>query len=91
MILPPFLLSYTRAFPGRQIQLLFALSPLWDEFLLTASLLGQFLHLFIYLFILGDWEKGERKCVWWHKEQSIKPVLLSMIGFGIGFCLTRES
>lgn len=53
---------------------LFTSLPLWDAFLLTALLLGQFLHTFIiYSWRLG--EEREEAFVWWHKEQAVKPVL----------------
>lgn len=59
MILPSFLLSCTRAFPGRQIQLLYALAPLWDAFRLAASWTCCSISLFVCLFILeAGW--GER-------------------------------
>lgn len=52
MILPSlFLLSGTRAFPGRQTQLLYALAPLWD---------ALFLSLFIFP---GFCMRGETKHV----------------------------
>lgn len=56
MILPPSLLSCTRAFPGRQIQLLYALAPLWDAFLLAASWTCCSISSFIYLyFVEAGW------------------------------------
>lgn len=92
MLRPSFLLSCTRAFPGRQMQLLYALAPPWDAFLLTASWTRCSISLFVCLFIYLSRRLGEGKeemCFWWNREEIVKPVLLSVIGFG--FTITLSS